>query len=95
MIAIARRSHCLGCAYQGTAAEFADLAHPAHSAAIGVKKRVLETLRDRAEAEGLADPRVVAEQVFLLLEGVWASVRMFGANAPLAHAEAAFAKLLR
>jgi AcrR family transcriptional regulator len=94
MLAIAGRPHCLGCTYQGSAAEFADQSHPAHAAAIGVKRRVLETLEARANAQGLTDPRKVAEQVFLLLEGVWASVRMFGTKAPLAHAEAAFDRLL-
>jgi AcrR family transcriptional regulator len=95
MLAIARRSHCLGCAYQGSAAEFADPAHPAHAAAIGVKRRVLETLENRAKAESADQPRAVAEQAFLLLEGIWASVRMFGPEAPLGHAEAAFARLMR
>jgi AcrR family transcriptional regulator len=95
MLDIAARPYCLGCTYQGSAAEFVDPAHPAHAAALRVKNQVLETLERRASAQGLADPRTVAEQVFLLLEGVWASVRMFGPAAPLAHAEAAFAKILR
>lgn len=94
MLAIALRPHCLGCTYQGTASEFADPAHPAHAAAREVKLRVLETLATRARHQGTADPQALAEQVFLLLEGVWASVRMFGAGAPLTHAEAAFRKLL-
>jgi AcrR family transcriptional regulator len=94
MLAIARGPTCPGCAYQGTAAEFADPAHPAHAAAMGVKRRVLDTLEARARAEGAADPGAVARHVFLLLEGVWASVRMFGRDAPLADAEAAFNRLL-
>ena len=31
---------------------------------------------------------------FLLLEGVWAAVRMFGPDAPLAQAETAFDRLI-
>ena len=93
MIALARQGGCMGCTYQGTASEFADPAHPAHAAAMGVKKRVLETLEIRARAQGLAKPRETAEGVFLFLEGVWASVRMFGPNAPLAHAETAVRRL--
>jgi AcrR family transcriptional regulator len=95
MLAIARQDRCLGCAYQGTAAEFAHRDHPAHAASIGVKKRVLATLTARARAQGLPTPAITAEQVFLLLEGVWAAVRMFGPDAPLAHVEDALTRLLR
>jgi AcrR family transcriptional regulator len=93
MIALARQGGCLGCPYQGSASEFADPAHPAHAAAIGVKTRVIETLEARARAQGLTRPRETAEAVFLFLEGIWASVRMFGANAPLARAEAVARRL--
>jgi AcrR family transcriptional regulator len=93
MIDIAVQPRCLGCAYQGTAAEFTGLDHPAHAAAIGVKTRVLETLERRARAQGLTQPKETAEAVFLLLEGVWASVRMFGAKAPLAQAKEAARRL--
>ncbi|MFO1201621.1 MAG: TetR/AcrR family transcriptional regulator [Tabrizicola sp.] len=93
MLAIARQGACMGCTYQGSAAEFHDPAHPAHAAAMGVKIRVLETLETRARAQGLTDPRATAEAVFLFLEGVWASVRMFGSKAPLAHTETAARRL--
>jgi len=93
MIAIARQGGCMGCTYQGTAAEFADPSHPAHSAAMGVKTRVLETLERRARNQGLTQPRQTAEAVFLFLEGVWAAVRMFGAKAPLGKAEGAARRL--
>jgi AcrR family transcriptional regulator len=93
MIAMARQGSCMGCTYQGTAAEFAAPAHPAHAAAIGVKTRVLETLETRARAQGLTEPRATAEAVFLFLEGIWAAVRMFGPNAPLRHAETAARRL--
>lgn len=95
MLAIARQDQCRGCTYQGAAAEFAQRDHPGHAAAIAVKRRVLETLTARARAQGLPDPQATAQQVFLMLEGVWASVRMFGAaDAPLDHAEDTFARLI-
>jgi AcrR family transcriptional regulator len=93
MIAIARTGGCMGCTYQGTAAEFFDPAHPAHAAAMAVKRRVLDDLEIRARAQGLADPQATACAVFLFLEGVWASVRMFGAGAPLSGAETAVRRL--
>jgi pyridoxal biosynthesis lyase PdxS len=54
---------------------------------------VLSELTHRATAQGLAQPRDVAEQMYLLLEGVWATVRMFQSDAPLAHARDAVRKL--
>jgi AcrR family transcriptional regulator len=94
MIAIAGGPQCLGCTYQGTAAEFADPEHPAHKASLGVKRRVLETLARRAAAQGLPDPEAAAERVFLLLEGLWAARRMFGPEAPLGQAREALRRLI-
>ncbi|MES2145216.1 MAG: hypothetical protein V4516_12875 [Pseudomonadota bacterium] len=92
MVDIARQPWCPGGAYQGAAAEFVDPAHPAHAAALGVKERALARLTDLASREGHADPAAVAEGVYLLLEGVWATTRMFGAKAPLSHAKDAIRK---
>jgi AcrR family transcriptional regulator len=93
MIDIAQRVWCMGCTYQGSAAEFHDPDHPAHKAAMGVKRRVIEDLQRRATAQGLPDPKATAERVFVYLEGVWASVRMFGADAPLSGARDAVRRL--
>jgi AcrR family transcriptional regulator len=94
MIDIATNHWCLGCTYQGSAAEFGDPAHPAHVAARGVKLRVIESLQRRAGTQGLPDPQAAAERVFLLLEGVWAAVRMFGPQAPLGQAKSALRLLI-
>jgi AcrR family transcriptional regulator len=94
MIDIATRHWCLGCTYQGSAAEFGDPAHPAHVAACAVKLRVIESLLRRASTQGLPDPQAAAERVFLLLEGVWAAVRMFGTAAPLGQAKTALRLLI-
>lgn len=94
MIDIAGSPACLGCTFQGTAAEFADPDHPAHRAGLAVKRRVIETLVRRAGAQGLPDPEAAAGRVFLLLEGVWAARRMFGPAAPLAEAKAALRRLI-
>lgn len=85
---------CLGCTFQGSAAEFYDPAHPGHAASIRVKRNVLERLRGYAERQGLADPEQAAELVFLLVEGVWASVRMFGPSAPVSHVPGAVRQLV-
>ena len=94
MIAIAERPSCMGCTYQVSAAEFSAPDHPAHLAALGVKRRVLEALQARAAAQGLAPARQVAEAVVLFLEGIWAARRMFGAQAPLDNAPHAVQALI-
>lgn len=89
MIGIAQQTWCMGCAFQGAASEFGDTAHPAHAAALQVKQNVIAELKARATQQKLPDPKKTAELMFLLLEGVWASVRMFKADAPIQHAKAA------
>lgn len=94
MLALAERPQCLGCAFQTSAAEFGEADHPAHAAARAVKERVMEGLTARAAAEGFAAPAELAAQIFLLLEGVWAARRMFGAEAPFAAARVTLQQLL-
>jgi AcrR family transcriptional regulator len=86
---LARSPECLGCTFQGVSSEFPDLHHPGHSVALASKKRVLSRIEDMAVEAGVARPRRLAEQLYLLLEGAWASVRMFGHDAPVGHAAAA------
>jgi AcrR family transcriptional regulator len=95
MIDIARQPWCLGCAYQTSASEFEEPKHPAHAAAMAMKLRVLTLLETRATKQGMKAAREVAEKEFLLLEGVWASVRMLRERAPLEHAKAAARQLAR
>lgn len=90
----ARRTSCMGCTFQGSAAEFGQTAHPVHAAARAVKDRSIADLEARARAEGLANPAAVAAEVFLIIEGLWASIRMFGPEAPFDAAERAFSRVL-
>ena len=93
-MATARRTSCMGCTFQGSAAEFGLMAHPVHAAARAVKDRSLADLEARARAEGLANPAAVAAEVFLVIEGLWASTRMFGTGAPFDAAERVFNRIL-
>jgi AcrR family transcriptional regulator len=92
---IALRAECMGCTFQGTAAEFPDLTHPAHAASLKVKSGVIERFTRLASQQGVGEPGKIAEMLFLLLEGVWASVRMYRQQAPLAHAKEAARRLIR
>jgi AcrR family transcriptional regulator len=91
----AGETNCLGCTFQGTAAEFHDPAHPAHAASIRVKQNVIKHLENLAKRQGVAEPKQAAELVFLMVEGVWASVRMFGQDAPIKHVSRAVRDLVK
>jgi AcrR family transcriptional regulator len=94
-LAIAKRPSCLGCTFQGTAAEFPEESHPAHAASLKVKRAVIDRFDRLARRQGLPKPREKAEMLYLLLEGVWASVRMFRKDAPIGHAAEAARRVIR
>jgi AcrR family transcriptional regulator len=95
MIDIAQHNWCMGCTFQSAASEFGDITHPAHVAALDVKRNVIVELKARATAQNVNDAEKLAQQMFLLLEGVWASVRMFKQEAPIQHAKDAVRALVR
>lgn len=69
---------CLGCTFQGAAAEFPAQDHPGHQVALAHKLAVIERLRDLATQAGLRDPEALANQLLLLMDGAWTAARMFG-----------------
>ncbi|MGL4404814.1 MAG: TetR family transcriptional regulator C-terminal domain-containing protein, partial [Notoacmeibacter sp.] len=83
VIARAKENSCRGCTFQTGAAEFAELDHPVHVAALKVKEQTLARYVDYARNEGATEPERAARQVFILVEGIWAAVRLYGSNAPL------------
>jgi len=93
LMSVATAPHCVGCMFQGSASEFPDIGHPGHKAALEVKRWTLRFLADQAKAQGVPQPESTAEAVFLLIEGVWASVRMFGPGAPVRHVPALVRRL--
>jgi AcrR family transcriptional regulator len=71
---------CLGCTFQGTAAEFPDRDHPGHQVALAHKKKVRERFAELAGEAGLRDAELLADQLLLLMDGAWVAARMFGPN---------------
>lgn len=74
----ASKAQCLGCAFMGASAEFPEQDHPGHQAALQHKAEVLAYLLARAQAAGAQEPALLADGLFLLMDGTWAAVRMFG-----------------
>jgi AcrR family transcriptional regulator len=91
---LANDRRCLGCTFQGTAAEFPDPGHPGHRVALAHKQAVLARLRTLAQDAGLRDPDGLAGQLLLLMDGAWVAARMFGPGNPSAQVAAAATALV-
>jgi len=91
---LASSPQCLGCAFVGAAAEFPELDHPGHRAALAHKRQVVDRFRDLAEAAGARDPRGLAEQLLLVMDGAWSAARVFGPGSHGRRAAAAAKALI-
>ena len=67
-----------GCAFLASAAEFPELDHPGHFLAQHHKTRIIEFLESLAAAAGVPDPRGLAEDLLLVMDGAWSASRVFG-----------------
>jgi len=92
---LANSPQCLGCTFQGTAAEFPDPEHPGHRVALAHKQAVLARLRALAREAGLRAPEALAEQLLLLMDGAWVAARMFGPHNPAGQVATAARALIR
>jgi AcrR family transcriptional regulator len=87
---------CRGCPFLMALAEFPDPAHPAHRSAVALKQWVRTRLGELIAALGPAqpgDPEALADQLALVMEGVYASVQALGVTGPARRARA-FAETL-
>lgn len=92
---LANSPQCLGCTFQGTAAEFPDPEHPGHRVALAHKQAVRARLRALARDAGLRAPEALADQLLLLMDGAWVAARMFGPDNPGAQVATAAEALIR
>jgi AcrR family transcriptional regulator len=84
---LATSPSCLGCTFQVAAAEFPEPGHPAHAVALAHKEWVRTRLRRlAAEAEaGPDDAAALGDALLLLMDGAFASARIYGPTSPAAH----------
>lgn len=85
---------CLGCTFQVTAAEFPDESHPGHAVALAHKRAVRGRLRELASEAGSRRPDELADGLLLLMDGAFASARMFGQDNPAGGVSAAARTLI-
>jgi AcrR family transcriptional regulator len=83
---------CRGCPFLMALAEFPDPQLPAHAGAVATKAWVHGRLRELTDAlaatEPISDPDVLADQLAVVVEGVYASAQALGAAGPARRARA-------
>ena len=84
---------CYGCPFLNVATEYPEADYPGHQVALEHKQSVRTRFRQLAKQAGATKPEVLADQLFLLMDGAYMASRMFGAKStknPAVHvAEAA------
>jgi AcrR family transcriptional regulator len=89
---------CRGCPFLIALAEFPDSSMPAHRHAVETKAWVRSRFRDLtdelAETTPVDDPAALADQLTLVVEGVYASTQALGAAGPARQARALAEMLL-
>jgi AcrR family transcriptional regulator len=76
---------CYGCPFLNIATEYPDTDYPGHQVALEHKQSVRARFRQLAKEAGAKKPDVLADQLFLLMDGAYMASRMFGTKNPAAH----------
>ena len=65
--------------------EYPENDYPGHQVALEHKQSVRARFRQLAKEAGAEKPEVLADQLFLLMDGAYMAARMFGTKNPAAH----------
>jgi AcrR family transcriptional regulator len=76
---------CYGCPFLNVATEYPETGYAGHQVAMEHKQSVRRRFRQLAEEAGAIEPAVLADQLFLLMDGAFMASRMFGPDNPAAH----------
>lgn len=85
---------CYGCPFLNVATEYPEADYPGHQVALKHKQTVRERFRKLAKEAGAQNPNVLADQLFLLMDGAYMAARMFGPKNPAAHVSEAAQALI-
>jgi AcrR family transcriptional regulator len=85
---------CRGCPFLMALAEFPDPQLPAHAGAVATKAWVRGQLGELSTALAVSDPDALADQLAVVMEGVYASAQALGAGGPARRARAIAATLI-
>jgi AcrR family transcriptional regulator len=87
-------SGCYGCPFLNVATEYPETDYPGHQVAIEHKQSVRTRFRQLAKEAGARNPDVLADQLFLLMDGAYMASRMFGTKNPALHLTSAAKTLI-
>jgi AcrR family transcriptional regulator len=90
-----RPEHCRGCPFLMAMAELPDASAKAHALAVETKAWVRAKIGELTAQLAIKEPAILADQVFLVMEGVYASVQSHGADGPARQARGLVEALLR
>ena len=85
---------CYGCAFLNVATEYPEADYPGHQIALAHKEAVRAKFRELSKESGAREPAVLADQLFLLMDGAYMSARMFGPENPASHLASAAQALI-
>lgn len=71
-----------GCVYHTTSAEFRDPEHPGHQESVQHARDIRRQLRELAKAAGAQHPQELADQLLLIIDGIYASGAVLGPTGP-------------
>ena len=89
-----RPDRCRGCPFQMALAEFPEAGLPARKNAVANKAWVRARLGELAEGVPVGDPAALADELAVLVEGVYASAQSSNAEGAAARARTLVARLL-
>ena len=80
---------CYGCPFLNVATEYPETDYPGHQVAVEHKQSVRARFRQLAQDAGAQNPEILADQLFLLMDGAYMASRMFGSDNPAAKVASA------
>jgi AcrR family transcriptional regulator len=83
-----------GCPFVNVASEFPHVAHPARQSVIDNKSQLIARLTELARAAQAHDPAALADELALLIEGIYAASQTYGPGCGPILAAPRMAKLL-
>jgi AcrR family transcriptional regulator len=85
---------CHGCPFINVATEYPERDYPGHRIALEHKQSVRAKFRQLAREAGARNPEVLADQLFLLMDGAYVAARTFGTKNPASHLASAAKALI-
>lgn len=85
---------CYGCPFLNIATEYPETDYPGHQIALEHKQSVRAKFNELARSAGAREPEVLADQLFLLMDGAYMAARMFGAKNPASNLASAARTLI-